>query len=77
MSLNTGAHVSSPAHDPGFDAWQASMIARPSDHDVIPVPRGILERLLTHVLAGNKRFPTRHLSQAIQMLHHILGAPGR
>jgi hypothetical protein len=74
MCSNPGAHVPSSAPDPGFDVWHVSMAAHPHGHDVIPVPRGILERLLTHVLAGNKRFPTRHLCQAILMLQHILGA---
>jgi hypothetical protein len=42
--------------------------------DLIPVPRAVLVRLLTHILAGNKRFPTRHMTQAAQMLQRILGS---
>lgn len=66
----TTPHSSSSAHPHTPDAWVGT-----GQNDMIAVPRPILVRLLTHVVAGNKRFPTRHLSQAIQMLNRILGTP--
>jgi hypothetical protein len=57
---------------PTHSTWDSAPVSL-QQSDIIPVPRAVLVRLLTHVVAGNKRFPTRHLTQAAQMLQRILG----
>jgi hypothetical protein len=52
---------------------QAGTAISAAADDVVLVPRSVLMHILSHVLAGHRRVPTRHLSQAIQRLHHILG----
>jgi hypothetical protein len=66
MNLDNTPHGRSHA------TWLPSA-ASVQQSDVIPVPRAVLVQLLTHVLAGNRRFHTRHLGQAIQILNRILG----
>lgn len=72
MSLGTNTHGRAAGHPHAHPSW-AMPATSTQQNDIIPVPRSILVRLLTHINEGNRRFPTRHLSQATQMLHHILG----
>lgn len=72
MSLGTSTHGHTTPHNHTHTSWALSATST-QQNDIIPVPRSILVRLLTHIHEGNRRFPTRHLAQATQMLHHILG----
>ena len=71
MSLGSTNGHTGPRHH-AHTSW-AMPATSTQQNDLIPVPRSVLVRLLTHVHEGNRRFPTRHLSQATQMLHHLLG----
>jgi hypothetical protein len=72
VSLSSQPQNPAAAHSQTNTSWALSAHTSAPEHDIVQVPRFILERLLTHAVAGNRRFPTRHLFQAIQMLQHIL-----